>query len=351
MRGYLPANPRPFGNGGVYPRGCGATPPGRPGAGRRRGLSPRMRGYQKGSGIATRHQRSIPADAGLPPARRHCGAPRRVYPRGCGATERAETAEPSAVGLSPRMRGYRRSGSSSVNGSGSIPADAGLPLGQASESPLGQVYPRGCGATASRGMCIGPPSGLSPRMRGYLLAVLLRCHVIGSIPADAGLPCRSRRCRGRCKVYPRGCGATQLEGCVGVGREGLSPRMRGYRPIANPVGERLGSIPADAGLPQSGVVERRLAEVYPRGCGATPATVCQEPGATGPSLRISPRKDDSLSQGRTAPSTKERHGPDATIVLASGRRRCAAGTWDAVTVPCATPPKPPALVPATCRSS
>ncbi len=269
MRGYLPANPRPFGNGGVYPRGCGATPPGRPGAGRRRGLSPRMRGYQKGSGIATRHQRSIPADAGLPPARRHCGAPRRVYPRGCGATERAETAEPSAVGLSPRMRGYRRSGSSSVNGSGSIPADAGLPLGQASESPLGQVYPRGCGATASRGMCIGPPSGLSPRMRGYLLAVLLRCHVIGSIPADAGLPSTARPRPPSGWVYPRGCGATMARSTDVLPVSGLSPRMRGYLRRGDRLANDARSIPADAGLPEVHVWTRLQVEVYPRGCGAT----------------------------------------------------------------------------------
>ena len=200
-------------------------------------------------------------------------------------------------------------------------------------------------------MCIGPPSGLSPRMRGYLLAVLLRCHVIGSIPADAGLPSTARPRPPSGWVYPRGCGATMARSTDVLPVSGLSPRMRGYLRRGDRLANDARSIPADAGLPEVHVWTRLQVEVYPRGCGATPATVCQEPGATGPSLRISPRKDDSLSQGRTAPSTKERHGPDATIVLASGRRRCAAGTWDAVTVPCATPPKPPALVPATCRSS
>ncbi len=250
-----------------------------------------------------------------------------------------------------RIRGYQVASGAAACRMRSIPADAGLPGRQMAHSPWRGVYPRGCGATSARAGSSRCFRGLSPRMRGYLFWARNEREEPGSIPADAGLPVACAIRDWTARVYPRGCGATTLNSRVSYDVKGLSPRMRGYRSLGARLQRWQGSIPADAGLPRRRVRWRRPRQVYPRGCGATPATVCQEPGATGPSLRISPRKDDSLSQGRTAPSTKERHGPDATIVLASGRRRCAAGTWDAVTAPCATPPKPPALVPATCRSS
>ena len=73
------------------------------------------------------------------------------------------------------------------------------------------------------------------------------------------------------------------------------------------------SKPRGGGLvPGGAVVPPRMCRherVYPRGCGVTPGTVCQEPGATGPSLRVSRRKRASLSRGglrcinlRTRPS-------------------------------------------------
>ncbi len=310
-----------------------------------------MRGYLTFHPIPTRHPGSIPADAGLPLAARGKKVTGGVYPRGCGATAARIFAVLLVKGLSPRMRGYRHHAAQVHTEGGSIPADAGLPAAEEEASAPPGVYPRGCGATWRRWPPCVVVEGLSPRMRGYRIVQFRNRQLIGSIPADAGLPRAAARQRSRCGVYPRGCGATQRKHHEEEAKWGLSPRMRGYR--AGAMGRRAagGSIPADAGLPHTFICQGALGGVYPRGCGATPATVCQEPGATGPSLRISPRKDDSLSQGRTASPTKERHGPDATIILASGRRRCAVGTWDVVTAPCATPPKPPALVPATCRSS
>ena len=153
--------------------------------------------------------------------------------------------------------------------------------------------------------------GLSPRMRGHRTVVGSGRDGRGSIPADAGAPSPSGRHSPGRGVYPRGCGGT----CLGDGKGGhllgLSPRMRGH-----PVGRvrrscRLGSIPADAGAPRRASITVSSESVYPRGCGGTPATVCQEPGATGPSLRVSPWMSDSLSQerslcGKDAPRSKHR---------------------------------------------
>ncbi len=102
---------------------------------------------------------------------------------------------------------------------------------------------------------------------------------------------------GRCvRGYPRGCGATGFQTERLEAGQGLSPRVRGYRPGPHLRRGRGGSIPAGAGLPRASAGFSTGRRVYPRGCGATPATVCQDQGATGPSLRVSRRKRASLSQ-------------------------------------------------------
>ena len=50
--------------------------------------------------------------------------------------------------------------------------------------------------------------GLSPRMRGYLLLRHREDLDEGSIPADAGLPDADPASVIGVEVYPRGCGAT-----------------------------------------------------------------------------------------------------------------------------------------------
>ncbi len=128
----------------------------------------------------------------------------------------------------------------------------------------------------------------------------------GLVPGGAVVP--PRMCRHE-RVYPRGCGVTADPHVRKRHAEGLSPRVRGHHAVS--VGWRTQdrSIPAGAGSPVRPRSASRASGVYPRGCGATPATVCQEPGATGPSLRVSRRKRASLSRGgsrcinlRTRPS-------------------------------------------------
>ena len=134
--------------GAVYPRGCGATPSRPRPYASTRGLSPRMRGYRTDPESARIIKGSIPADAGLPKSCRADGALGRVYPRGCGATTVEIGRQQKRKGLSPRMRGYRGAGCGTSIRSGSIPADAGLPPTCFSGRPVSGVYPRGCGATS-----------------------------------------------------------------------------------------------------------------------------------------------------------------------------------------------------------
>ena len=228
-----------------------------------------MRGYLSESARGKRRGRSIPADAGLP---RFCYGSRpgaQVYPRGCGATFGEIEALESVDGLSPRMRGYHVGSSLEYAAVRSIPADAGLPAGRARSRARSGVYPRGCGATSNDVVTIDISEGLSPRMRGYPASSTRRCRRKRSIPADAGLPARSRHPAPPAEVYPRGCGATRQPQLAGLDDLGLSPRMRGYRHWHVERGTEPGSIPADAGLPFASTALMQMIRVYPRGCGAT----------------------------------------------------------------------------------
>ena len=53
----------------------------------------------------------------------------------------------------------------------------------------GVVYPRVCGGTLVGALKRPPGSGLSPRVRGNPVAILVVLPYLGSIPACAGEPC------------------------------------------------------------------------------------------------------------------------------------------------------------------
>ena len=135
----------------------------------------------------------------------------------------------------------------------SIPARAGEPSGKGS-SPAGtRVYPRTCGGTMSWPVMSSTSMGLSPHVRGNRPIPATQISNRGSIPARAGEPlpaCQWPATRG---VYPRTCGGTASVGCIGLSVSGLSPHVRG-----NPVGTYLirvihGSIPARAGEPAASI--------------------------------------------------------------------------------------------------
>ena len=233
----------------VYPRVCGGTG----GMMRRRrratGLSPRMRGNHRGFTGRRRRLGSIPAYAGEP-CRRACGwSPGWVYPRVCGGTAFDLDDHLRGTGLSPRMRGNRDDPEQTLPPFGSIPAYAGEPGRGLAPALCHRVYPRVCGGTPP--VVSMPPviTGLSPRMRGNLPQDGMPPVVPGSIPAYAGEPGKSARCRLLTEVYPRVCGGTLVaQPPVGV-IQGLSPRMRGNLSRRRCSPARMGSIPAYAGEP------------------------------------------------------------------------------------------------------
>ena len=210
---------------------------------------------------------SIPAHAGEPPIRYGCRDAEVVYPRACGGAPLVASCRASSWGLSPRMRGSLSSGSRTGLRMGSIPAHAGEPGPPDRPSGLGRVYPRACGGAGSGKTAACGSAGLSPRMRGSRPRPASPPPARGSIPAHAGEPL-VLRCPPRIPaVYPRACGGAMLGRCRVEWYSGLSPRMRGspvdvLLDFVDP-----GSIPAHAGEPHTTRVPCFLYAVYPRACG------------------------------------------------------------------------------------
>ena len=71
-----------------------------------------------------------------------------------------------------------------------------------------EVYPRVCGGTPLDAERLGPPQGLSPRVRGNLYVNDGDGLVHRSIPACAGEPSSAASVRTPARVYPRVCGGT-----------------------------------------------------------------------------------------------------------------------------------------------
>ena len=134
-------------NAPVYPRVCGGTPGRRPRPGGGRGLSPRMRGNLTDRRISISTSGSIPAYAGEPGQRQGLMARLGVYPRVCGGTSRNPRTVGKRRGLSPRMRGNPNPTSLCPASARSIPAYAGEPCRHNVQPLCRQVYPRVCGGT------------------------------------------------------------------------------------------------------------------------------------------------------------------------------------------------------------
>ena len=168
----------------------------------------------------------------------------------------------------------------------SIPACAGEPRCCTSWPRWGRVYPRVCGGTAIRCFILRDHRGLSPRVRGN--RPVRQSPNVGrrSIPACAGEPTCPAIAKRRKKVYPRVCGGTWRGFPPVALEEGLSPRVRG-----NPIPVRRcnrvqRSIPACAGEPPTSVACLRTVPVYPRVCGGTLDVTGYHEGGTGLSPRV-----------------------------------------------------------------
>ena len=253
----------------VYPRGCGGTH--RPPCDRAgdQGLSPRVRGNRSEHGGPKRSRGSIPAGAGEPAAPPRTSSTRRVYPRGCGGTGDYTIAEAKTGGLSPRVRGNPKRRARRRRRLGSIPAGAGEPPTSSATQSTRRVYPRGCGGTRVRAACQPAAPGLSPRVRGNPGGGGADFPSSGSIPAGAGEPPQLAGRRSAGRVYPRGCGGTDVREDRIADGYGLSPRVRGNPVLRRPPCAADGSIPAGAGEPRSCGRSASRRRVYPRGCGGT----------------------------------------------------------------------------------
>ena len=147
--------------------------------------------------------------AGEPRAQHELIMEARVYPRVCGGTGPGHLHSHAQKGLSPCVRGNLLPRQSHLPLRRSIPVCAGEPFGIAPVESLAWVYPRVCGGTSNA--CQWQPQGygLSPCVRGNLVAGRITPRSEGSIPVCAGEPrCRAYYATLR-RVYPRVCGGTR----------------------------------------------------------------------------------------------------------------------------------------------
>ena len=90
---------------------------------------------------------SIPANAGEPSTKAMPVSVARVYPRERGGTHMPRRSLTFAPGLSPRTRGNHDHKDEVGAQGGSIPANAGEPVGRDGPQVLKGVYPRERGGT------------------------------------------------------------------------------------------------------------------------------------------------------------------------------------------------------------
>ena len=187
-----------------------------------------------------------------------------VYPRVCGGTPSAAPGPVNHKGLSPRVRGNLMAQNLSDAVTGSIPACAGEPWCLHATHGFEWVYPRVCGGTVESATLTPRYRGLSPRVRGNLGDADTVAVFKGSIPACAGEPAIHFTVWRRYGVYPRVCGGTTQARV-------LSIRVRGNPARALVARTRCGSIPACAGEPFTLTPASTARWVYPRVCGGTAA--------------------------------------------------------------------------------
>ena len=187
----------------------------------------------------------------------------------CGGTVNGHLASFSVKGLSPRVRGNPTNRTAKAIWRRSIPACAGEPAIRTTTPLSSGVYPRVCGGT--RGEPLPPKGaiGLSPRVRGNRPPLAVLHFVAGSIPACAGEPPPAGRAVVSHRVYPRVCGGTGIRNRRRPARHGLSPRVRGNLLTLLLLERRQRSIPACAGEPNAEFPRTVSGQVYPRVCGGT----------------------------------------------------------------------------------
>ena len=130
------------------------------------GLSPPVRGNPAVAVIHPAAAGSIPACAGEPGRGRGDTSGGGVYPRLCGGTLPGKQRRGVRGGLSPPVRGNPVAVIHPAAAAGSIPACAGEPVRLRHGGGAGGVYPRLCGGTAECVLFLFADLGLSPPVRG-----------------------------------------------------------------------------------------------------------------------------------------------------------------------------------------
>ena len=233
----------------VYPRVCGGAALSQCPLAIGNGLSPRVRGSLWRSALPCGDFGSIPACAGEPGKQRSRLLAVQVYPRVCGGAIAAFVNRESERGLSPRVRGSPNLHAGVFLLARSIPACAGEPPARHSQDACQPVYPRGCGGAPLVPLRPVLFNGLSPRVRGSQRLAEQDEAIARSIPAGAGEPAGWTALTSNKKVYPRGCGGAHYRIGQEYRRAGLSPRVRGGQHPANAQTGISRSIPAGAGEP------------------------------------------------------------------------------------------------------
>ena len=211
----------------VYPRVYGGTDTPEGKAEALCGLSPRIRGNRRVDDMERALEGSIPAYTGEPEAEGRGGHRRMVYPRVYGGTLVKERPTSECDGLSPRIRGNRAIYGCCPGGDRSIPAYTGEPGPASPSRRLRRVYPRVYGGTTYFLRYRTFSSGLSPRIRGNRHYRRLEKLFGRSIPAYTGEPTTGGRRARRRTVYPRVYGGTVKANRLVNVVLGLSPRIRG----------------------------------------------------------------------------------------------------------------------------
>ena len=240
----------------------------------------------------------------------------------CGGTVPSSTRTLSTTGLSPRVRGNRGRIGGCRARSGSIPACAGEPAATCARWWMARVYPRVCGGTLVEALRFDSFEGLSPRVRGNLVEVRVDFGHIGSIPACAGEPDRTRSAHPLARVYPRVCGGTPRSIRPRIQFTGLSPRVRGNRLVGAELLPAAGSIPACAGEPSRRAPARPGRRVYPRVCGGTSRSPCSSRRRSGLSPRV---RGNRGFRGRAQIEPGSIPACAGEPALGGGRRRAESG--------------------------
>ncbi len=233
------------------------------------GLSPRVRGNPIRAAERDLRIRSIPACTGEPRTPSSRSGPHAVYPRVYGGTQTEYKGIFDGTGLSPRVRGNPYVQCISYLLGGSIPACTGEPEVTSQSIHSSTVYPRVYGGTGAMPVSTVRTTGLSPRVRGNPIPLILSKESTGSIPACTGEPCVKSQTNAHPRVYPRVYGGTCAGSFVVSPRPGLSPRVRGNPGSGVPASRGLGSIPACTGEPATPARTPAPSPVYPRVYGGT----------------------------------------------------------------------------------